>query len=218
MSCAPTGSAVALGAIVDVDAVAELEVLRSIVPPEMPFLVIGAGSNLLVSDSGFPGIVLRLTDAFATIEFGERGPGRHLGRRRRSGDVAARRSSADPRRFDRIRVGGRGARLDRWSDPYERRRSRVGHGGVGHPGVGVQHAYRGTGRMVHRRAGFCLPPQSSGPRRPRLVGGAESSTSATAAEERTNSPRSCDGDAPISPAVRTPVRCSPTRRVGRPDS
>jgi UDP-N-acetylmuramate dehydrogenase len=61
-------------AIVDVDAVADLEVLQNIVPPEMPFLVIGAGSNLLVSDQGFPGIVLRLTDAFASVEYGERGP------------------------------------------------------------------------------------------------------------------------------------------------
>src|SRR5207237_4055819 len=34
----------------------------------VPVLVVGRGSNLLLADAGFPGVVVRLGDAFATIE------------------------------------------------------------------------------------------------------------------------------------------------------
>lgn len=45
----------------------------------LPWLVIGAGSNLLVSDQGFPGVVLVLGPKFATIREGGRdGAGRIL--------------------------------------------------------------------------------------------------------------------------------------------
>jgi UDP-N-acetylmuramate dehydrogenase len=37
----------------------------------LPVLVLGRGSNLVVSDSGFPGLVIRLGPAFATIEIEE---------------------------------------------------------------------------------------------------------------------------------------------------
>ncbi|RAU23061.1 UDP-N-acetylenolpyruvoylglucosamine reductase [Paramagnetospirillum kuznetsovii] len=37
-------------------------------PPEIPVTTIGVGSNLLVRDGGVPGVVIRLTGPFATIE------------------------------------------------------------------------------------------------------------------------------------------------------
>ncbi len=55
-------------AIVDVDSVADLEVIRRVVPADVRFLVVGAGSNLLVSDRGFPGVVVRLGPAFTSTE------------------------------------------------------------------------------------------------------------------------------------------------------
>lgn len=55
-------------ALVDVNSVAELEALRRVVAPaRVPILVIGKGSNLLVSDSGFDGIVVRLGDTFSEV-------------------------------------------------------------------------------------------------------------------------------------------------------
>ncbi|MFW2380817.1 MAG: UDP-N-acetylmuramate dehydrogenase [Acidimicrobiales bacterium] len=58
-------------AIVDIDSVHDLEVVRNLTPERVPFLVVGAGSNLLVSDRGFEGVVIRLGAEFATVEVGE---------------------------------------------------------------------------------------------------------------------------------------------------
>jgi len=41
---------------------------RSVELGDMPILVLGRGSNLVVSDAGFPGLVLRLGPAFGVIE------------------------------------------------------------------------------------------------------------------------------------------------------
>lgn len=53
--------------IVEIDSVQDLEIVRSHTPNGTPFLIVGAGSNLLVSDQGFPGVVLRLSAEFATV-------------------------------------------------------------------------------------------------------------------------------------------------------
>lgn len=57
--------------MIDVDDIQTLERIRSVLvefDEVIPFLVVGRGSNLLVSDRGFPGVVLRLTSAFEQIE------------------------------------------------------------------------------------------------------------------------------------------------------
>ena len=84
----------------------DLEVLRTAVPGSgVPVLVVGRGSNLLVTDAGFPGLVVLLGERFAEIDLdGTDGPGR--GRR-----LAARRGPADGgRRAHGVRVGGRASR------------------------------------------------------------------------------------------------------------
>lgn len=45
------------------------EIARSGVASEQPTLVIGRGSNLVVADEGFAGLVIRLGDAFSRISF-----------------------------------------------------------------------------------------------------------------------------------------------------
>lgn len=42
---------------------------------DLPVLVVGKGSNLLVSDRGFPGLALQLGEGFAAIDVGERSDG-----------------------------------------------------------------------------------------------------------------------------------------------
>lgn len=42
---------------------------RIIKEEELPFLIIGGGTNLLISDEGFPGIVVKLQEAFHKVEF-----------------------------------------------------------------------------------------------------------------------------------------------------
>jgi UDP-N-acetylmuramate dehydrogenase len=44
-------------------------------PVPVPVLVVGRGSNLLVADAGFDGLVVQLGEAFAGIEVAPRGPG-----------------------------------------------------------------------------------------------------------------------------------------------
>jgi UDP-N-acetylmuramate dehydrogenase len=61
--------------MIDVDDIRTLERIRSVLvefDEVIPFLVVGRGSNLLVSDRGFPGVVLRLTSAFEQIEIDQR--------------------------------------------------------------------------------------------------------------------------------------------------
>lgn len=53
------------------DPVALDEVVATGVFAEMPVLVIGRGSNLVVSDQGFDGVVLRLGKGYADIQFGD---------------------------------------------------------------------------------------------------------------------------------------------------
>ncbi len=54
-------------AVVRVERPADLEVIAATVPPEVGRLVLGRGSNLLVADGGFPGVVMVLGPAFGTI-------------------------------------------------------------------------------------------------------------------------------------------------------
>lgn len=44
-----------------------LAVRRALAGHRVPVLVLGKGSNLLVADAGFPGLVVRLTGSFAEI-------------------------------------------------------------------------------------------------------------------------------------------------------
>ncbi len=54
------------------NSVADLEVLAdALAESELPTLVVGRGSNLLVSDAGFDGVVVQLGDAFAEIAIDE---------------------------------------------------------------------------------------------------------------------------------------------------
>ena len=46
-----------------------LRVAHVVAGTELPVLVVGRGSNLLVADSGFDGLVLQLGEAFAAIDF-----------------------------------------------------------------------------------------------------------------------------------------------------
>lgn len=57
------------GLFVDVTSVGDLErIARITAESAIPVLVIGRGSNLLVADEGFDGLVLRLGESFATVE------------------------------------------------------------------------------------------------------------------------------------------------------
>ena len=135
------------------------------------------------------------------------------GRRRRR---PARRGPADrPCRADRLRVGGRGAGVDRRRGAHERRRPRVGHG-------------RDAGRRPHRRpADRRRRACGRGRARPRLPpverhriagrgrGDARAGRRATAPRGSARCPRSWPGGGRTSPAARTPGRCSPTPRATR---
>jgi UDP-N-acetylmuramate dehydrogenase len=58
------------GAFLEVETEADLEQVRiAVAGTGLPVLVIGRGSNLLVSDSGFPGIALSLGASYGFIEF-----------------------------------------------------------------------------------------------------------------------------------------------------
>lgn len=48
--------------------VADLEAFMTALPKDVPFTVVGLGSNMLVRDGGVPGVVIRLARAFAVIE------------------------------------------------------------------------------------------------------------------------------------------------------
>lgn len=55
-------------AVVELDSVAQLEIIRDVVAKDrVPTLMVGRGSNLLVSDAGFDGIAIRLGESFAEI-------------------------------------------------------------------------------------------------------------------------------------------------------
>ncbi len=56
--------------LVRVDTVDGLVAAARTIPPSIAVLVVGRGSNLLVADSGFPGVVLVLGPGFETVEFG----------------------------------------------------------------------------------------------------------------------------------------------------
>lgn len=48
--------------------VADLQDLLAGLPPQMPVMALGLGSNLIVRDGGVPGVVIRLGKAFACVE------------------------------------------------------------------------------------------------------------------------------------------------------
>jgi UDP-N-acetylmuramate dehydrogenase len=58
--------------LVEAHSVTDLALVKKLVDDyPLPFLVMGAGSNILVSDEGFPGLVLRLGGIFASIDVNE---------------------------------------------------------------------------------------------------------------------------------------------------
>ena len=82
-------------------------------------LVLGNGSNLLVSDAGFDGLAIRLGEAFTRVSIdGDRVEGR------RDGAAPGGRPSNGLGRPDRIRVGRGGPGIDRRCRPHECRRTR----------------------------------------------------------------------------------------------
>ncbi|WP_114228643.1 MULTISPECIES: UDP-N-acetylmuramate dehydrogenase [Sphingomonas] len=48
--------------------VADLQAFLRALPPEVPVMALGLGSNLIVRDGGVPGVVVRLGKPFATVE------------------------------------------------------------------------------------------------------------------------------------------------------
>ncbi len=62
--------------LLDVGGPADLALARrAVVASGLPVLVVGRGSNLLVADRGFPGLVITLGPGFAAIEVGDRAEG-----------------------------------------------------------------------------------------------------------------------------------------------
>lgn len=59
-------------AVVSIDSVADLEIVRECSTAGVSFLIVGAGSNLLVADAGFPGIVVKLGEEFSSVEIVDR--------------------------------------------------------------------------------------------------------------------------------------------------
>lgn len=58
----------------EVDSVEELDALAGAWSAERPeILVVGRGSNLVISDAGWPGLAIRFGSAFATVELGAEG-------------------------------------------------------------------------------------------------------------------------------------------------
>jgi UDP-N-acetylmuramate dehydrogenase len=57
--------------LVRVETVADLAVLAAALPADVPRLVLGRGSNLLVADAGYAGVVVVLGTAFETVEIGD---------------------------------------------------------------------------------------------------------------------------------------------------
>ncbi len=57
----------AAAALVRIETTADLEVVRREAREGVPFLVVGAGSNLLVADGGFEGVALQLSGSFAAV-------------------------------------------------------------------------------------------------------------------------------------------------------
>ena len=98
-----------------------------------PVFVIGRGSNLLVADAGFEGLVLRLGAGFSHIVLPE--PGRSPGLEGPAivtagavGRPAGLGAPGGGCRMERIVVGRRRAGLGRRCGADERRRPRFGHG------------------------------------------------------------------------------------------
>ena len=119
---------------------------------DVPVLVLGKGSNILVADAGFAGLVVSLAGGFDEIVI----EGSTV---RAGGAVQLPRPGPAQRvgRADRAGMGGRRPRLGGRSHPDECRWSRVGHGARpprmpgGRPADGRDH---GRPRI---RSGLCLP-------------------------------------------------------------
>jgi UDP-N-acetylmuramate dehydrogenase len=83
----------ALAALVRADTEADLATIASIVPTDVPVLVMGRGSNLLIADTGYDGIAISLSGAFEHVTLD-----RERGRAEAGGAVAlpvlARRAAA----------------------------------------------------------------------------------------------------------------------------
>ena len=109
---------------VDVVDVATLEAVHAALEgadrASVPVLFLGRGSNLLVSDRGFPGLVLRLGPAFDEVTLDVDAQRVIAGGRCA---VARRCEEISGSRSGRVRVGSRSAGVDRWCGQDECRRS-----------------------------------------------------------------------------------------------
>jgi UDP-N-acetylmuramate dehydrogenase len=93
---------------VEVEGPSDLETVRAALrgAPGVPIFVIGRGSNLLVSDAGFDGIVLHLGTGFAGLELPERAPGGDSGDGPGAGPEAAAAAAARADIVTAVRAGG----------------------------------------------------------------------------------------------------------------
>src|SRR5439155_25344818 len=160
-------------------------------PPGVPFLCVGRGSNLLVADEGFAGVAVLLDGPLA--------------------ELAIDPDPTDPGRAA-VMAGG-GVRLP----VLARQAAAAGWGGVeffaGIPGsVGGAVPPRSarsnrstspTGTRTSARPRWCCGPSSPSPPAPPR-------------SARRRSTKWCGGGGPISPAATTPGRCSPTRPATPP--
>ena len=111
------------------------EALASCPPPAV--FVLGRGSNLLVADEGFDGVVVHLGSGFAGIDLPPPGGHAHgagaVGAGGSGGGPAGARPPGGRRRMVRTVMGGRGAGLGRRRGAHERGGPRIGHGVVRRP-------------------------------------------------------------------------------------
>ena len=128
--------------------------------------VIGRGSNLLVADGGFEGLVLRLGSGFAGLALPDPASVERQHCRRRSSIHRASRCRPVParagppggrRRVVGALVGRRRARIGGRRRPHERRRTRLGHGGVPRPVPLGRPAGRGRWHRRRRPSRLRLP-------------------------------------------------------------
>ncbi len=110
-----------LAALVRADTEADLSTIASVVPADVPVLVIGRGSNLLVADTGYDGIAL---DAERRVRTRRARPRHRSCGRGRGGGPAGAGAPSRGRRSRRPRVLRRHPRIRRRRGADERRRPR----------------------------------------------------------------------------------------------
>ena len=203
---------------VEAGAEADLEAVRTgLAGAGVPVLVLGKGSNLLVADAGFEGLVVRLSGAFADVAAARPPVARRWCRAGGATGlpVLARRTRRGGLR--RSRVGRRGARLGRGGAADERRWPRLRHGGLPRP-LPVDGPRQPGRRRGRARAARISPTATRRSRDSEVVLWAEFGLTPGDPVRRPGGPQRdrAAGGAATSPAGATPGRCSPTRRATRP--